>query len=127
MRQLVVAHKIQKKAMTRYAAPLSAFDASFVINSANMARFSTILLPQECIKCIVAQPDSVLVIFKFRKVRHALGYLDIAEKQKATVAFLDKSLGRCLTKNLNRIQPDVRDEIRAGLMIRSVWKSNGMN
>lgn len=71
------------------------------------------MLPQECIKCIVAQPDSVLVTFKVRKVRHALGYLDIAEKQKATVAFLDKSLGRCLTKDLDRIQPDVRDEIRA--------------
>lgn len=73
------------------------------------------MLPQQFIKWIVAQPDSVLNIFKVRKERNALGYLAIAEKQKATVAFLDRIVGRCLNKNLDQIQPDVHDEIRASV------------
>ena len=71
-----------------------------------------VLLPQEHIKWLTTQPESILSVYKVRDERHAFKYLSNSIDHKLTVKFLDNIVGRCLRKNLQRTQADMHDEIR---------------
>ena len=79
-----------------------------------------VFLPQEHIKWLVTLPESVLSVHKVREEKHALRYLNNksvnnSADAKVTVKFIDDIIGRCLTKQLYRIQADMYDEIRASV------------
>ena len=76
---------------------------------------SPVLLPQEHIQWLVAQPESILSVRKVQEEKHALKYMNNSIEHKVTVKFLDNVVGRCLTKRLHCTQADMYDEIRASV------------
>ena len=75
-----------------------------------------VILPQEHTKWLAAQPESVLSSHKIRSEGAAVKYLGRSvEANKTTVKYIHGILGRFLTKNLDHIQADIQDEIRASV------------
>lgn len=74
-----------------------------------------IMLPQEHIKWITQQPDEKLSLWNVRNARNGIGYMGITVDHKSTIAFTEKIIGRCLTRNLDRVQADVYAEIQASV------------
>lgn len=81
----------------------------------DMSFKAQVLLPQEHIKWLTTQPESILSVYKVRDERHAFKYLSNSIEHNVTIKFLDNIVGRCLTKSLHRIQADMHDEIRASV------------
>ncbi|KAK4692869.1 hypothetical protein P7C71_g4417, partial [Lecanoromycetidae sp. Uapishka_2] len=73
------------------------------------------MLPQEHINWLIQQPDKVLSTWKVRMERNGLEYQSITVDHKSTVAFTEKVIGRCLTRNLDYIQGDVYAEIKSSV------------
>jgi hypothetical protein len=73
------------------------------------------MLPQEDIKWLTTQPETVLSVWPVRSKRRALGAMITTVEHKSTIAFMDKIVGRFLTRNLGSVQADVADEIKAAV------------
>lgn len=73
------------------------------------------MLPQEDIKWLTTQPETVLSVWPVRSKRRALGAMITTVEHKSTIAFMDKIVGRFLTRNLDSVQGDVADEIKASV------------
>ena len=76
---------------------------------------SQLLLPQEHIQWLIAQPESILSVRKLQEEKHAVKYMNNSIEHSVTVKFLDNVVGRCLTKRLHCTQADMYDEIRASV------------
>ncbi|KAL9108427.1 MAG: hypothetical protein Q9227_006761 [Pyrenula ochraceoflavens] len=70
-----------------------------------------VILPSEHVAWLVKQPESRLSQWKARLERNAISYLAVDVHQKSSMDFIDKMIGHCLTRNLDRIQPDMVEEI----------------
>ena len=69
------------------------------------------MLPPEHIKWFSNQPDSTLSSAEIRKERHAVRYLDIGVEFETSVFFLERFIGESLTKNLDKLQGPMLEEI----------------
>lgn len=70
------------------------------------------MLPPEHIKWFSTQSDSMLSSTEIRKERHAVRYLHIGVEFDTTVFFLERFIGDSLTKNLDKLQRPMVEEIR---------------
>lgn len=70
------------------------------------------MLPPEHVKWFSTQSDSTLSSTEIRKERHAVRYLHIGVEFDATVFFLERFIGESLTKNLDKLQRPMVEEIR---------------
>lgn len=73
------------------------------------------MLPHEYIEWLTTRPEAILSVWPVRSERRALGVVMSTVDHKATVAFMDKIVGRFLTRNLDNVQADVSDEIGASV------------
>ncbi|PGH19456.1 hypothetical protein AJ80_03957 [Polytolypa hystricis UAMH7299] len=71
-----------------------------------------VMLPQNHIKWLSTQPESVLSSEAVRVERNGINYLPVKSDLKSSVLFIDKIIGKSLSQNLDLIQPDMYDEIR---------------
>ncbi|KAI4247128.1 MAG: hypothetical protein L6R42_009709 [Xanthoria sp. 1 TBL-2021] len=70
------------------------------------------MLPPEHIKWFSNQSDSTLSSTEIRNERHAVRYLHIGVEFDTTVFFLERFIGESLTKNLDKLQEPMIEEIR---------------
>lgn len=70
------------------------------------------MLPQEHIKWLAAQHDSVISVWPVRSKRRALGSMMTTVEHKSTIVFMDKVVSRFLTRNLSSVQADVAEEVK---------------
>lgn len=70
-----------------------------------------VMIPPEQIKWFSTQSDSVLSSTEIRKERHAVRYLHIGVEFDTTVFFLERFIGETLTKNLDKLQKPLVEEI----------------
>ena len=94
------------KQFSRVGKPFVIPDASFQ---------PQVFLPHEHIKWLTEQPDSTLSRWAVRGERNAINYLSIDVDQPSTIAFIDRIVGQCLSRKLDRIQPDVCQGVREGV------------
>ncbi|KAL8672928.1 MAG: hypothetical protein Q9168_002634 [Polycauliona sp. 1 TL-2023] len=82
----------------------------FLLNEPSLQK--EVMLPPEHIKWFSNQPDSILSSTEIRKERHAVRYLDIGVEFDTTVFFLERFINESLTKNLDKLQEPMVEEIR---------------
>ncbi|KAI4221182.1 MAG: hypothetical protein L6R36_007082 [Xanthoria steineri] len=82
----------------------------FLLNEPSLQK--EVMLPPEHIKWFSNQPDSTLSSTEIRKERHAVRYLDIGVEFETSVFFLERFIGESLTKNLDKLQEPMLEEIR---------------
>ncbi|KAL8826944.1 MAG: hypothetical protein Q9170_007211, partial [Blastenia crenularia] len=70
------------------------------------------MLPPEHIKWFSTQSDSTLSSVEIRKERHAVRYLHIGVEYDTTTFFLERFIGESLTKNLDKLQTPLVEEIQ---------------
>ncbi|KAF6232554.1 hypothetical protein HO173_009222 [Letharia columbiana] len=109
LRQLISCTQVLQEAYTKF----SKKGQPFVVSDFSFQ--PQILLPQDYIKWLTTQSDTVLSVWPVRSKRRALGAMMSTVDHKTTIAFMDKIVGRFLTRNLDKVQADVSEEMGASV------------
>ncbi|KAL9583468.1 MAG: hypothetical protein Q9212_002682 [Teloschistes hypoglaucus] len=104
----------------------SRYGQPFLLNEPSFQK--EVILPAEHIKWFSDQPDSILSSAEIHKERHAARYLRIGVDFDTTVFFLERFIKESITKNLDKLQKPLYEEVRRNVDVvfgsdENQWKT----